>query len=118
MKCYPIYLLELGDEIQVVFPEGKEDIDHADFWEETASLLVAQHYNVPAAALANLPYSQRQCRVVNKILDYGERDRTKVLRLVQKAVGEKLTLCYEEHEKRLPEDVRDFRRLLRKYLRK
>jgi hypothetical protein len=59
MKTYPIYLLQLGDTFQVVFPEGKEDIGHSDFWESIVSQIVAKHYNISQAKLANLPYCQR-----------------------------------------------------------
>ena len=33
MASYLVYLLELGEEIRVVFPGDKKDIGHTDFWE-------------------------------------------------------------------------------------
>ncbi len=116
--CYPVYLLEFGEEIKVVFPDDKQDIGHTEFWEQFVSFLVADHYRVPQDKLANLPYCQRRCRIVGKKLFYGEKDGVEVLRLVEKAVGEELTLFPEEHEKRLREDVRVFRRLVRRYAKK
>jgi hypothetical protein len=114
--CYPVYLLELGEEIKVVFPDDKRDINHADFWEQTVSFLVADHYRLPQDKLANLPYCQRRCRAVGNSMYYGEKnDGAEILRLVQQAVGQELVLCPEEHEKRLREDVRAFRRVVRRY---
>jgi hypothetical protein len=111
VKSYPIYLLKLGEEIRVVFPEDKQDIGHADFWDQTVSSLVAEHYNVPQRSLANILYCQRRGRIVGSTLYYGEKDGPEVLRLVRQAVGiEDLVLYFDEHERRLREDVRDFRR--------
>jgi hypothetical protein len=115
MASYPIYLLELGEEIRAVFPEDKQDIGHADFWEQTASLLVAEHYKVPQRELANMPYCQRRGRIVGSTFYCGEKDGPEVLRLVRQAVGMvDLVLCFDDHEKRLREDVRTFRRLVKR----
>ena len=115
MASYPIYLLEVGEKIRVLFPGGKQDIGHADFWEQTAALLVAEHYKLPQRKLANLPYCQRRGRIVGSTLFYGEKDGSEMLPLVRQAVGnEELVLCFDEHERRLREDVRAFRRLLKR----
>src|SRR5262245_41138090 len=45
---------------------------------------------------------------------HGGRIDAELLCLIRNAIGnEQLQFCYDEHEKRLREDVRQFRRLLR-----
>jgi hypothetical protein len=116
VKTFPLYLLRLGQGWQIVFPANKEDIGHTDFWEQTASHLVARHFKIPQPKLANLPYSQRRARVVGDSVYYGERPDPELLPLLRAAVGnEELAFCFDEHEKRLREDVRQFRRLVGRY---
>lgn len=113
MTSFPVYFLQLGDQWQVVVPADKQDIGHTDFWEQTVSFIVAQHYGVPAKKLANLPYCQRRGRVVGNVVYYGERPDPELLRLVRDTVGkQELEFVHDEHEKRLREDVRAFRRLV------
>ena len=110
---YPLYLLQLGDELIVCFPEPLADLDHSEFWEATASHLVAKHYKVPQRLLINLPYCQRRARVVGKTVYYGEQPDARLLRLIRKALGNnKLVFAHDDHEKRLRYDVSKFNRLV------
>ncbi len=44
---FPIYLLDLNEgEPTIVFPEGKVDLDHSDFWEGTVAGIVASHFKL------------------------------------------------------------------------
>jgi hypothetical protein len=116
MQTYPVYLLEFGDTTHVVFPEGKEEIDHTDYWETVVSHLVAKHYHIPQAKLANLPYCQRRARVVGDRCLYGENPDPTLLNQIRQAVGhDNLIFVYDDHEKRLRGDVLEFRRLIRRY---
>jgi hypothetical protein len=116
MPTYPVYLLQLGDTIQVVFPEDKSDIGHADFWEQKVSLLVAKQYSVPQAKLANLPYCQRRARIVDDKCYYGETPDPTLLEQIRQAVGDmQLSFVHDDHERRLKEDVLGFHRLVRRY---
>lgn len=116
MSTFPLYLLRLGDEWQIAFPEDRQDIGHSDFWEQTVSQIVANHYRIPTKRLANLPYSQRRARVVGTNVYYGGKPDPDLLQLVRKSVGnDKLVFVFDNHEKRLREDVMEFRRLVRRY---
>lgn len=116
MQTYPIYLLQLGDAVQVVFPDGKEDIGHTDFWESTVSHSVAKHYNIPQAKLANLPYCQRRARIADNKCYYGETADRKLLDLIRQAIGSaNLVFIHDDHERRLKEDVLEFRKLVQRY---
>jgi hypothetical protein len=116
MDTFPIYLLRLGDEWTVVLPVAKAHIGHADFWEHTVSRMVAEHYQIPQFELLNLPYCQRRARVVGEKVFYGERPDLALLQIIRKILGnDNLVFCHDEHEKRLREVVREFRRLLRRY---
>lgn len=103
---YPIYVLDLGgDDYAIVLPEDKVDIDHTDFWEATVARIVARHFHLPVEELLNLPYCQRRARINDKIVYYGERPTKKLLRQIEKAVGETgLEWGYDDHEKRLEYD--------------
>jgi hypothetical protein len=109
-SSYPIYILDLGGkDYSVVFPEGKVDLDHSDFWEKTVSRLVARHFRLPLEAVANMPYCQRRARINGNIVYYGEKTTKKLLKMIEKAVGETgLRFAYDDHEKRLGYDVQDF----------
>lgn len=116
MKSYPVYLLQLGDTIQVVFPEDKEDIGHMDYWESVVSYLAAKLFNIPQAKLANLPYCQRRARIVDDRCLYGEKPDPALLNLIRQAVRhDNLAFVYDDHEKRLKGDVLEFRKLVRRY---
>jgi hypothetical protein len=116
MRTYPIYLLQLGDTVRVAFPEGKEDVGHSEFWECAVSHVLATHYHVPRAKLVNLPYCQRRARVVGDKCYYGERPDPKILDQIRQAVGNaNLVFVHDDHERRLTEDVLEFRRLVRRY---
>ncbi len=111
---YPIYILDLGDaEPLIVVSPGKKDIDHSDFWAKTVSKIVAKRLKLPVRPLKNLPYCQRRARICGKVVLYGERTSRKLLRLIEKAVGETgMRFLYDDHEKRLPYDVADFRMVI------
>jgi hypothetical protein len=83
---YPLYLLLLDDQWKVVFPTGKRDIGHTDFWEQTVSRYVADHYKIPAIKLVNLPYSQRRARVVGDKVHYGEKADPELLKLIREVL--------------------------------
>jgi hypothetical protein len=110
---YPIYILDLGGEdYAIVFPESKVDLDHTDFWDGTVARIVARHFHLPLEDVVNLPYCQRRARINDKIVYYGEKTTKKLLKLIEKAVGEKgLQFAYDDHEKRLEYDVQEFRAL-------
>jgi hypothetical protein len=107
---YPIYILDLGGaDDAIAFPEGKADLDHCDFWEATVARIVARHIRVPFAELLNLPYCQRRGRISGNVVYYGEKTSKRLLRLIEKAVGETgLRFVYEIHEARLEYDVQEY----------
>jgi hypothetical protein len=111
---YPIYILELGGaEPAIVFPEGKADLDHSAFWEQTVAAIVARHFELNPKDLMNLPYCQRRARLNDGVVYYGERATKKLLRQIERAVGETgLRYVYDEHEQRLSYDVEAFNALL------
>jgi DMSO/TMAO reductase YedYZ molybdopterin-dependent catalytic subunit len=111
---YPIYILDLGEgEPTIVFPKDKEDLDHSDFWEREVAGIVARHFRLNIEDLKNLPYSQRRARIAGNNVLYGERTSKKLLKLIEKAVGETgLQFVYDEHESRLSYDVEEFNALL------
>jgi hypothetical protein len=100
---YPIYILDLGGkDYSIVFPEGKVDLDHSAFWEQVVARIVARHFHLPLEELVNMPYCQRRARINGKIVYYGEKTTKKLLKLIEKAVGETgLRFGYDDHEKRL-----------------
>ena len=64
---------------------------------------------MPIEELLNIPYCQRRARINDKTVYYGEKPTRKLLRLIEKAVGEKgLKITYDDHEKRLEFDVAAF----------
>jgi hypothetical protein len=117
MQTFPIYVLELGSELVVCFPGDRNDIGHSEFWETTASRLVAEHYKIPQRLLVNLPYCQRRARVVGNRVFYGEKPDAKLLRLIRKALGNsKLAFVHDDHERRLEFDVSEFRKLMDRFV--
>ena len=115
MTTFPVYLLQPGEDWQIVFPADEQDIGHTVFWEQTVSFIVAQHYGIPQKTLANLPYSQRRARIVGNTAYYGERPDAELLHLLREAVGNAdLIFAFDEHERRLRQDVRLFRRLVKR----
>jgi hypothetical protein len=118
MDTFPIYLLRLGDEWKIIFPAAKADIGHTDLWEQTGSRVVSEHYRIPQTELLNLPYCQRHARIVGNKVYYGESQDAGVLQLIRSVLdNDDLEFCHDEHERRLREDVREFRKLLRRYRR-
>ena len=115
-QSYPIYLLRFEDKWQVVFPEGKQDIGHTDFWEQTVSFVVAEHYKIPQMKLENVPYSQRRARIVGDTIWYGGKPDPDLLKAIRKAADNKhLVFRYDDHERRLREDVSQFNGLVHRY---
>jgi len=110
MMNYPIYILE----DLIVFPEGKKDLGHCEFWENTVHKIVAEFYHIPAKKLFNLPYCQRRARICLGKVYYGEEFKQSLLKNIIKAVHEDLEFAYDEHECRLAYDVRVFNRLIAK----
>jgi len=112
---FPVYLLRHGREWQVVFPEDRSDIGHTDFWEQTVSHIVAKQFRIPQPMLANMPYCERRARIVGDKVYYGGRPDPDLLAAIRNATGnEELVLCFDEHERRLREDVLELRRLVRR----
>lgn len=115
-SSYPIYLLQLGKKWKIVFPDGKVDIGHCDFWEQTVSFMVAEFFKVPQRKLLNLPYSQRRARICGNTVYYGEVFRLVLLAKIKKAVKNKeLVFAHDEHEQRLAAEIRQFKRLVDTY---
>ena len=113
---FPVYLLQLGEEWKVVFPENRRDIGHTEFWERTVSHIVALHFGIHQTKLANLPYCQRRARIVGNKVYYGETHKPELLDFIRDAVGnEELVFCHDDHEKRLREDLLQFRKLAARY---
>ena len=110
---YPIYILDLSGTDCVVYPDNKQDISHAMFWEQTVAAIVAKHVSIPLVPLKNLPYSQRRARIAsNGSVYYGEPTSDDLLQTIEAAVGDiGLTWIYDDHEKRLDMDVFEFRQL-------
>jgi hypothetical protein len=114
MITFPVYILRLGDELRIVLPEDIRDIGHTDFWARTVSHIVARHFGIPQSKLANLPYCQRRARVVGDRVYYGGKPDPALLQLMRNALGnDELVFVFDDHEKRLREDVREFRRLVK-----
>jgi hypothetical protein len=113
--CFPIYILCLDGKWLIEFPEPREDIGHTRFWEDHVSHVVARHYEISQALLENLPYCQRRARVVGNRVYYGGKPDANLLQSIREAVGnEELDFVYDDHEKRLAEDVKEFRSLIRR----
>jgi hypothetical protein len=113
---FPVYLLRLGEKWQVVVPNELVDLGHTDFWEQTVSHVVADYYKIPQAKLANLPYCQRRARVVGDKIYFGGRPEPELLHAIRAKTGNlKLDFIFDEHEKRLREDVLELRRLIRRH---
>ena len=112
---YPIYILDLGgEEFSIVIPENKEDINHSDFWEATVARIVARHFRLPLEELVNLCYCQLRARINDGIVYYGEKQTKRLLRQIERAVGETgLRFVHDEHEARLEFDVLEFTAMLR-----
>jgi len=116
MSSFPLYLLKLSDDWKVVFPEDRANIGHTDFWEHTVSHIVARHFRIPQKRLANLPYCQKRARVVGSTVYYGGKPDPQLLQTIRTALGDAaLVFAHDDHEKRLREDVREFRRLIRRH---
>ncbi|MGA2031008.1 MAG: hypothetical protein ABSG68_02025 [Thermoguttaceae bacterium] len=117
MICFPIYLLELGDDLLVCYPADRRDIGHSEFWETTVSRLVAKHYKIPQRLLVNLPYCQRRARVVDNRVYYGEQPDAKLLSLLRTVLrNSKLVFVHDDHEKRLRHDVAEFKKLMDRFV--
>ncbi len=114
LTTFPIYILDLDDNDQVVFPDGKADISHLEFWEETAAAIVTEHFAIPLEPLKNLPYSQRRARISsNGLVYYGKEQSSELLETIAATVGESgLKWAFDEHEQRLEFDLMEFEELL------
>ncbi len=110
---FPIYILKL-EKFHVIFPQGKRNLSHPEFWENTVHKIVSAYFKIPAKKLFNLPYSQRRARIVNSKIYYGEKDcNEELLQLIRQTLNDDtLYFVYDDHEKRLKEDVRWFKRFI------
>ncbi len=116
ITTFPIYILRLGDETVIVEPQDRQDVGHTDFWEATVASMVARHFRIPVTKLLNLPYCQSRARVVDNKVYYGGKHDPDLLERIRAALhNADLQFAYDGHERRLPEDVRQFRRLVKRY---
>jgi len=116
MGSYPIHILRLEKTDRIVFPEGKVEIGHCDFWDQYVSSIVARHYHIPLKTLMDLPYCQRRARVCSDKILYGETWGKALLAKIRKAVEQpELVFAFDEHEKRLAYDVRRLERMRSQY---
>ena len=110
ITSYPIYLVDLPDEdVTVVFPEGKKDINHTDFWSDTVAALTVKLSGVKKKnldSLKNAPYCMRRARINSRgIVYYGEEQTDELLDKIRESVGEpELKWGFDEHETRLEFD--------------
>ncbi len=115
MDAFPIYILKLGDEIKVVFSEDRKDIGHTDFWEKKVAKIAAAHHKIPLKKLIDLPYCQRRARVVGIKVYCGQRPAPVLLNAIRLALeDDRLVFVHDIHEKRLRDDVLEFRKLVRR----
>jgi len=120
MSSFPIYILELDGETEIVFPTGKKDLMHVTFWRHVVAKKVANKLKIPLEDLLNLPYCQRRARICGDRVYFGECHEytqtglLKLIRKIRKAVGDKkLGFVHEEHESRSEFDVAEFKALSR-----
>lgn len=110
---YPIYILELDKRTIVVSPE-RVDIGHYEWWEQAVHKIVADHFRVPARRLKYLHYCQKRARIVGNRVYYGGKHCPELLADIRRALGnEELHFVYDDHERRLRDDVREFRRAVK-----
>ena len=111
---YPIYILDLDGKDTVLFPQGKLDIPHSLYFEQTIAPIIAKHFGISHKRLMNIPYCQRRARISSKgFVFYGEKQTKTLLRTISKATGESdLRWVYDEHEARLSFDLMEYRKLL------
>lgn len=113
-SSFPIYILKLHDEYQIVISEGQKDMAHIDFWEQTVADIVAAHYQLPVNALIYLPYCQQRARIYKNRIYYGEEQQPLLLATIKLALNnDNLAFFYDEHERRLLYDVLQFEALLK-----
>lgn len=114
MESFPLYLLRIP-EWKIVF--SNKDIGHSEFWEKIVSHIVAEHFHVPQKTIVNLPYCQRRARIVGSKVYYGGKLDPELLKLICQVIGNpSLVFCYDYHEKRLKEDVRQFKIIIGKLI--
>lgn len=101
---FPVYILDDGA-VLFVF----EGMGHCEFWEREVAPEVARRFGVPLGGILNLPYCQRRGRVVGGLFYCGEKLSRLELRSVEKAVGMRLRLVYDDHETRCVISVGQFR---------
>jgi len=109
MASYPIYIIDTSEGVQIVFPKGKQDLNHADFWSDTVADLVVEFGCAKKQNLKNLknaPYCMRRARVTsNGVVYYGEEQTDELLNQIKQAVGEPdLRWSFDEHESRIEFD--------------
>jgi hypothetical protein len=111
MLSYPIYIIDLpSGGCRVVFPEGKEDLNHADFWSDVVATMVAKLYGIPlqyVEELKNAPYCMRRARISSSgSVYYGEEQSDMLMEVIRLAVDDQnLEWKFDEHESRTDYDM-------------
>lgn len=111
MSSYPIYIIDLPNGgCRIVFPEGKEDLNHADFWSSVVATVVAKSYRIPLRhieELKNAPYCIRRARISsNGSIYFGEEQSDILMEAIRSAVGDRdLEWKFDEHESRTDYDM-------------
>lgn len=106
-QTYPIYILE--QPLRIIFPEDKRDIGHVKFWEKVVSKIVAKETGISLYDLNNIPYSCKRARVVGDIVYYGEEQSDDLLSAIKESTGNSnLKFAYDDHEKTLKFDIKEF----------
>jgi hypothetical protein len=106
---FPIYLLEFKqNEITVVWPERKQDLDHVTFWETDVVYVYSKEMGVSPHLLKNHPYCQRRARVdpSKKLVYYGESVEANILKVICNSLSiDDLKWAFDHHEARLKHDI-------------
>lgn len=93
-----------------MFPEGKEDLNHADFWSDVVATMVTKLYGIPlqyVEELKNAPYCMRRARISsNGSVYFGEEQSDILIKTIRSAVGDRnLKWKFDEHESRTDYDM-------------
>jgi len=110
ITSYPIYILDLPNgDVEIVFPENKEDLDHVNFWETQIVQKVCELYGLDAedeSCLSESPYCMRRARITSKgYIFFGEEQSDELLTKIREAVDQpELVFQFDDHEVRLEYD--------------
>lgn len=92
---FPVYITDDGK----VFLKKEKDLGHNEFWENEVSLYVAKKFKISLKELINLPYCQKRGRLVNDKFYFGEKVTKSVKSNLEKEIGQKIEIIYDDHEK-------------------